>query len=79
MSTGTLPTVADAFASYRRDVIPAAATDVQVEECRRAFYAGAWQMYLSLVLQTADLADAEGERYLEALSDELMAFKAAAG
>ena len=57
MSPGTLPTVASAFESYRREVIPAAASDVQVEECRRAFYAGAWQMYLSLVLLPADLQE----------------------
>jgi len=68
MSTDAAPpTVADGFASYWRSVVPAGAPDVQVQECRRAFYAGAWAMYCALVIHTADLSDADGERYLEAL------------
>jgi hypothetical protein len=32
--------IQQAFESYRKDVIPADALDVQVQECRRAFFAG---------------------------------------
>jgi hypothetical protein len=31
--------------AYRRRVIPADASPVQIKECRRSFYAGAWAFY----------------------------------
>jgi len=33
--------IAEAFEAYRQDVISADAPEIQVRECRRAFYAGA--------------------------------------
>jgi hypothetical protein len=45
-----MTTVQAAWESYRRKVIPIAASDTQVQETRRAFYAGA-QMLLQAILQ----------------------------
>ena len=36
------PAIFDEWRSYDRDVVPSAASAIQREECRRAFYAGAW-------------------------------------
>jgi len=36
------------WASYRRDVMPACAGPVQIEECRRAFFAGAAALLCTL-------------------------------
>lgn len=35
--------------SYRREVVPPQAGEVQVEECRRAFYAGALAVWSSIM------------------------------
>ena len=32
------------FQEYRREVIPVDAPQVQIDECRKAFYAGAWAL-----------------------------------
>ncbi len=49
--------IAEKFASYRRDVIPNNAPPVQIEECRRAFFAGAVALY---GLMMAGLSSAPG-------------------
>jgi hypothetical protein len=33
-------TIQSSWESYRREVVPANAGEIQIEECRRAFYAG---------------------------------------
>lgn len=38
-------TVGEQWADYLRGVMPRGAPDVQIEECRRAFYAGALSMF----------------------------------
>jgi hypothetical protein len=66
-----VPTMLHQWQSYDRHIVPAHAPLVQHEECRRAFYAGAWACY-QLVLAIAGEPDAdECERQLEALGVEI--------
>jgi hypothetical protein len=71
-------TVAESFATYRTGVIPAGASDVQVEECRRAFYAGTYFMLLNLLHNIGDDSTDEdqGVVELEKLKAECEAFAA---
>jgi len=69
--------VAESFAGYRRDVIPDDASPVQVEECRRAFYAGAYFLLMHLATSFDDeTPDEEGIAELEQLKTECEAFAA---
>lgn len=43
------PSVSAAWDSYRKMVIPATAPDVQVNECRLAFWAGASVLFYSIL------------------------------
>lgn len=63
--------IAKQWGSYHATVMPAAAPAVQVEECRRAFYAGNAAMRAEIINATecADVAAA-----LDALEAELNAF-----
>lgn len=66
-------TIFDEWKSYEREVVPVGAPDIQREECRRAFYAGA-AAYAAAVYAATD-ADKNGsaERTLTALDKELQA------
>lgn len=77
----TVESVAAAFASYRAEVIPAAAPAVQVEECRRAFYAGSYSMLMNVANGIGDDSTSEddGVAQLEALKTECEAFAVALG
>ncbi len=68
-------TVAEAWVSYERDVIPAAAGPKQRKETRLAFYAGA-QALLGLVDGVAidDISEDQGAAMIECLHLELQAF-----
>lgn len=57
--------------SYDRKIVPVEAGAVQREECRRAFYAGAWAMYW-LVMSHMEKAsdDEDGSRRLLDLERE---------
>jgi hypothetical protein len=60
--------------SYEGAVVPANAPNIQREECRRAFYAGAASMF-GLTLQATVPQDEDVcERNLQALQDELDKF-----
>jgi hypothetical protein len=61
----------DEWKSYERDVVPAEANDVQREECRRAFYAGAWACFTAVLSATEPDDEDECERNLEALQAEI--------
>jgi hypothetical protein len=76
-----LETVAESFATYRAQVIPPGATDVQVEECRRAFYAGVYFCLLNLMHNIGDEStdEEQGIVELEKLKAECEAFAAGAG
>jgi hypothetical protein len=74
-------TVAEAFSSYRQAVIPHHAPPVQVEECRRAFYAGSYTMLMNISANIGDDSTSEenGIVQLEALKAECEAFAASVG
>jgi hypothetical protein len=76
-----LETVAESFATYRAQVIPPAAPDVQVEECRRAFYAGVYFCLLNLMHNIGDEStdEEQGIVELEKLKAECEAFAAGKG
>lgn len=59
---------------YRRSVMPQNAGQVQVMECRRAFYAGAMTMFV-LMEKFADLEEDEAMAMLQLTKDELMDFR----
>jgi len=63
----------EGWQSYRREVVPAAASDAQVEECRLAFYAGAHAM-LFRIIAALKAGEATGVREMRDLDDELHAF-----
>ena len=62
--------IGEAWAGYFGNVIPAGAGDVQIEECKRAFYAGGAAMF-SAVLGSAELEEDAAGSALEALDREL--------
>lgn len=73
-----LEIIADLWASYERDAIPAGASRVQVQETKRAFYAGARGLFGALLR-----AIGEGEepteqdlRVMDAIHQELAFFAA---
>lgn len=65
--------IAPMWNAYLREVIPAAAPDVQRTECRRAFYAGAQAMYSLMVADLPEDGD-DAEAHLRELHEELAAF-----
>jgi hypothetical protein len=73
--------VAQAFDSYRKNVIPQDAPPVQVEECRRAFYAGSYTMLMNVSANIGDdsTSEEDGIVQLEALKAECEAFAASVG
>jgi hypothetical protein len=76
---GSKGLIASNWASYRTEVVPKDAPDVQVTETRRAFYAGALTLITSLraaVSNGVEATDAD-MKVMESVEDELMAFKTA--
>jgi hypothetical protein len=69
-------TVREAWAIYRSRVIPSSAGSVQIQECRRAFYAGAESLMVAIMDGLDPSRDpTEGdEAYLNALHQELLVF-----
>ena len=57
--------------SYERDVVPASAPSIQREECRRAFYAGAWEAFQRVMDAVSPDNERECERQLVALETEI--------
>jgi hypothetical protein len=66
-------TVRAGFEAYRRFIMPPDAGDVQIIECRRAFYAGAVQVFFA-VIDNANLPEAEAMQRLSDYQAELAAF-----
>lgn len=66
--------VIGAFNAYRESVIPKDAPPFQVEECKRAFFAGAFCMLTAVSYATEKLADDDVGEYLRALHAECDAF-----
>jgi hypothetical protein len=65
----------EAWESFVKNVMPAAAPAIQHQEMRRAFYAGAYSM-LVLVTEAApdSISEDEGVALLEGLAQECAAF-----
>ncbi len=70
--------IAEAWKGYRQDVVPKNASQVQVLECRRAFFAGARCLdVMHTVL--ASLPPADREVLRKAIATELATFAATVG
>jgi hypothetical protein len=71
--------IADMFASYRAGVIPDDAPAIQVDECRRAFYAGSYALLMAVANTIGDdaIGENEGVEILESLQAECEAFATA--
>jgi hypothetical protein len=59
--------------SYRAAVVPKDAGLVQIEECRRAFYAGAASA-LHITMSVSDIEEAAAVAVLEGLRQECLTF-----
>lgn len=66
-----MPTMFSEWQSYDRDIVPAGAPDIQREECRRAFYAGAWACFCAVLAATEPEHEDTCESNLQAIQDEL--------
>lgn len=66
----------EAFHTYRQAVLPAHASKVQIEECRRAFVAGAYYLLMGALMNIGDanVTEEEGIATLEAIQAECEAF-----
>ena len=70
------PTMARAWESYLSLVLPPNAGPTQIQECRRAFYAGAESLHV-LIMHALDPGSEPTEadlRFMEALYKELQQF-----
>jgi hypothetical protein len=68
--------IAEIWASYRERVIPSDTPEVQVTECKRAFYAGV-AGFISMLTEIESLSSASEEAvtsYLDSVDEELAAF-----
>jgi hypothetical protein len=76
-----LETVAESWTTYRTKVLPPDASDGQVIECRRAFYAGVYFCLLNLMHNIGDDStdEEQGIAELEKLKAECEAFAAGGG
>lgn len=74
-----IKTVAESFQNYRNQVLPREASAVQVEECRRAFFGGAYILLMTVAYGIGDdsTSEDEGVVALETLKAECEAFAAA--
>ena len=75
MTTKAAEPIATAWVSYMDEVIPHNAPPVQIQECKRAFYAGA-QALLTLVTDLGEdnVSEDAGVLLLEAMHVEMRAF-----
>lgn len=69
-----MKTIFDQWRSYERDIVPAAASAVQREECRRAFYAGAAALFGLVMAAVEPKNEDDCEVNLAQLDAELSAF-----
>jgi hypothetical protein len=66
--------IGEEWAGYLAEVIPTGAPALQVEECKRAFYAGANGMFQAMFAATSHDDEVVCEARLEALSREMLDF-----
>lgn len=68
-------TIQQRWETYLREVIPVDAPAIQIGECRRAFFAGASGMFLSMQEASADpVSEDDGVVELERLNQEIQTF-----
>lgn len=74
-----MPIINDEWDSYRREVVPADAPAIQVQESKRAFYAGARSLFHALVKIMDPSSEEPTERdmrVMDAIDRELREFVA---
>lgn len=73
-------TMREEWEDYRQRIVPKDAHPIQIQETRRAFYAGAWA-YRSVNIETvvAGLSEEACKQVLVGLDEELKAFAASVG
>lgn len=71
-----LTIIADLFEDYRKKVIPQDASPIQIQECKRAFYAGAHGLFYSIINLMSDEEELtqEDELVMESVAKELDTF-----
>lgn len=71
-----LPTVASLWVSYRVGVLPIEASEIQVSECRRAFYAGAHALLVDVLLgpHVDGMRSEAVHKYFDECEEELKRF-----
>jgi hypothetical protein len=69
-----MTTVKKAWESYAAQVLPKEAPAVQVIECRRAFYAGAYSLGVTMTQEVSELPDREAMAAITALRLECSEF-----
>jgi len=71
-----IESVAQAWDDYRALIVPKNAGPTQVQECRRAFYAGAESLFALIGQKLSDTQEVRDSdvAHLAALNDELLAF-----
>lgn len=70
-----MKTIAEGWAEYRRLVIPPSAPPIQLQECRRTYYAAVEWMLLQFWHGGEDaVSEDAGVEYMESLSVEARAF-----
>lgn len=74
-------TVAESWQTYRAAVVPQGASPAQVEETRRAFYAGSYFMLMNVAYNIGDdtTSEEEGIEHLEQLKAECETFAKSVG
>jgi hypothetical protein len=70
--------ILEGWNSFRREVLPAEAPPIQIEECRRAFYAGCVHLFSSIIgiLEPGAEPTDNDLRQMQAVDDEIRAFGA---
>ena len=67
----TMKSISEMWESFRDATIPPTASQLQVDECRRSFYAGAWGMLCSFErMGDDDVSEASGIDWLQARKAE---------
>jgi hypothetical protein len=66
-----MKTVFQEWTNYLEKIVPQGASDLQIEEIRRAFYAGALALYWLVIEASAHRDEAQCEREMETLYKEI--------
>jgi hypothetical protein len=75
-----MPKLSEQWQSYFKKVMPNGGPSIQVQECRRAFYAGAFAALMLVEIVGAEDVSAEaGVAYIQSLIKECRDFNARVG